>query len=115
MQDEATHLMSTLTYTLGVIVNSEGDARQRLIDAYEEAQAFAAGIALAEGSARPRIIACLERFKAYKTAEDIAAAAWMLTAIEARIAEHELAGWQTLKIVSDKAASFLRPPKAQMH
>lgn len=115
MHDEATSLMETLTYTLGVIVNSDGDDRQRLIAAYEEAQAFATGIALADGSARPRIIACLQRFKAYKAAEDIAAAAWMLTAIEERIAEHNLVGWPTLKIVSDKAASFLRPPRKQMH
>lgn len=65
MHDEATSLMETLTYTLGVIANSDDDDRQRLIAAYEEAQAFAAGIALADGSARPRIIACLEQFKAY--------------------------------------------------
>lgn len=107
--------MDTLTFTLGVIVNSTGGDRQRLMETYEEAQAFAAGIALEDSSARPRIIACLQRFNAYEAAGDIAAAAWMLTAIEERIAEHNLAGWQTLKIVSDQAASLLRPPRKQMH
>lgn len=115
MHDETTDLMNTLTFTLGVIASSEGDHRQRLMDTYGEAQALAAGIELESGSARPRIVACLERFKACKAAEDVTAAAWVLVAIQERIAERDLTGWQTLKIVADKAASLLRPSRKQMH
>lgn len=115
MHDESTDFMKTLMHTVGIIAGSTKADRKRIAGAYHEAQAFAAGIALEDGSARPRIVACFERVNAYKTAGDVAAAGWMLTALEARIAEHNLVGWEALKIVADKTAALLRPPRKQMH
>lgn len=115
MHDEATDLMKTLIHTVGIIAGSTKVERKRIAAAYDEAQTFTAGIALAEGSARPRIVACFKRVNAYQAAEDVAAAGWMLTALQERIAEQDLAGWQALKIVADKAAALLRPPRKQMH
>ena len=115
MHDETHDLMSTLLFTLEVITSSRGADRLRIVDAYVEAQTLAASIERDEGSARPRIVACLERFKVCKAAEDVAASAWVLVAIQERIAERDLTGWQTLKIVADKAASLLRPSRKQMH
>lgn len=115
MHDEATDLMKTLVHTVGIIASSTKADRRRIADAYAEAQAVAARIELEDGSVRPRVVACLQRFKACEAAEDVAAAAWMLTAVQERIDEHNLAGWQALKIVADKAAALLRPPRKQMH
>ena len=115
MHDESHDLMNMLTYTFGVITDSPEADRQRIADAYAEAQALAASIEMENGSARPRIVACFARFNACKAAEDVTAAAWMLVAVQERITEHDLPGWATLKIVADKAAALLRPPRAQMH
>lgn len=115
MYDEATDLMKTLMHTVGIIAGSTKADRKRIAGAYHDAQAFVAGIGIVDGSARGRIVACFERAEACKAAGDVAAAAWMLTAIQERIAEHNLVGWQALKIVADKAAFLLRPPRQQMH
>lgn len=115
MHDESHDLMNMLTYTFGVITDSPEADRQRIADAYAEAQALAASIEMENGSARPRIVACFARFNACKAAEDIAAAAWMLMAVQERIAEHDLAGWPTLKIVADKAAGLLARRRESLH
>lgn len=115
MHDEAHDLMTTLVFTLDVITRAEGHDSERLRAAYGEAQTLVATIPYEDGSARPRIVACFHRFNELKAAEDITAAAWMLTAIQERIDEHTLIGWETLKIVSDKAASLLRPAPKTMH
>lgn len=115
MHDEATDLMKTLMQTVGIIAGSTKADRRRIAEAYGEAQVLVAGIAPGDSSARPRIIACFERVNACKAAGDVAAAGWMLTALQERIAEKDLDAWQALKIVADKAAALLRPPRKQMH
>lgn len=115
MDSETTHLMDTLLFTLGVIKRAGDSDRRRLADAYAEAQAAVAGIALEAGSARPRIVACFARFNVYKDTDHILAAAWMLTAIQQRIGERNLDGWPSLKIIADQAASLLRPDRKAMH
>ena len=115
MHDETADLMKTLLVTFGVITESTEADRQLIAETYAEAQALAASIERDNGSVRPRIVACFARFNACKAAEDITAAAWMLVAVQERITEHDLPGWATLKIVADKAAALLRPPRAQMH
>lgn len=115
MPDESADLMKSLMHTLGVITVCTAAERERIAEAYETAQVLVTGIARENGSARPRIVACFERIDVYKAADDVAAAGWILTAIQERIAEKKLAGWQALKIVADKAAALLRPPRKQMH
>lgn len=89
--------------------------RQRIAEAYAETQALVASIEQDTGSSRPRIVTCFGRFNTYKAAEDVTAVAWILVAVQERITEHDLPGWPTLKIVADKAAAPLRPPRSQMH
>lgn len=115
MHDEATDIMKSLTHTLGVITVCTAAERKRIAEAYEAAQTLVLGIAPENGSIRPRIVACVERINVYKATEDVAAAGWILTALQERIAEKDLAGWQALKIVADKAAALLHPPRKQMH
>ena len=115
MHDESTDLMKSLMHTLGVITVCTVAERKRIAEAYEAAQALVTGIASENGSARPRIVACFERIDVYKATDDVAAAGWILTALQERIAERNLAGWQALKIVADKAAALLRPSRMQMH
>ncbi|CDZ66613.1 Hypothetical protein NGAL_HAMBI2605_48890 [Neorhizobium galegae bv. orientalis] len=109
MHDEAEDLAKTLAYTVGVIANSDGAEKERIAAAYYEAQELAWSIVPDGSSMRPRIEACLHRFKDYQAAGDIAAAGWMLTALQERIGEGDLADWDKLKIIADKAAQLLVP------
>lgn len=115
MESEAEALMDTLMFTLGVIVNNEGAKRRRIATAYVEAQELIASIELANGSARPRIVACFERFDAYKAVDDVAAAGWMLTALQQRIEERDLDDWEKLAVIVNKAVEMLPLPKRRVH
>jgi hypothetical protein len=108
LHDETADLLDTLMFTVKVIVMSEPDARQRIASAYQDARSLAATIELdGEGSARPRIVACFERFEAYKAAGDVAAAGWMLTAIQERVGERNLDGWRALRKIINSAVREL--------
>lgn len=113
--DEANDLMKTLIFTLGVITESTDAARQQIADAYNTAREFAAAIPWEDGSARPRIEACILRFRDCQAAEQVEAAAWMLTAIQERIAEKDLPDWEALKLVADRAAGMLPQPRRSLH
>ena len=115
--DETADLLDTLLYTVKVIATSGPDDKQRIANAYQDARRLAATIGLDdEGSARPRIVACLERFSAYKDAGDVAAAGWMLTAIQDRVAERDLPYWRKLRKIVDVAVRELpRPKKTAFH
>ncbi|TAZ83306.1 hypothetical protein ELH72_08535 [Rhizobium ruizarguesonis] len=114
MHDEATALMKTLIFTLDLIVNNEGEKRQRIANAYAEAQGLVATIAPENGSVRPRIVACFQRSDAYRAKDDIAAAGWILTAIRERIAEKDLPEWEKLATRADKAAQMLPPSESRL-
>jgi len=117
LHDETTDLMETLFHTLKVIASSDAPNRQRIADAYHDARSLVATIAKDdEGSARPCIVACFERFSAYKAAGDVAAAGWMLVAIEERLAERDLPDWRRLRTVADMATRALpRPENTALH
>ena len=109
MKHESIELMKTLVHTVSIIAKASAVEKHRISEAHTEAQALAASIPPAHGSARPRIAACLERFQTFQAAGDVAAAGWMLTALQERLAEKNLTGWEALKIVADKGAELLRP------
>ena len=111
-QDEADDLTKSLAFTVGVIADSTPDDLQRIAEAYAEARILAGSLPLEAGSARPRIVACLQRFQAYKEAQRIEAAGWMLSALRERIEEKNLPGWEQLQIVADKAAQLLQPQQS---
>ena len=114
---ESADLLDMLLFTVKVIATSEPDDKQRIANAYQDARSLVATIGLDdEGSARPRIVACFERFNAYKTADDVAAAGWILTAIQERVAERNLPGWQQLrKIVKGAVRELPRPGRTALH
>ena len=110
--DETVDLLETLLFTVQLIVSGDDRSRQRIANAYHDARALVATIGLDdEGSARPRIVACFERFNTYKAADDVAAAGWMLTALQERLGERDLDGWHVLKPIADAAADQLPPPQ----
>ena len=112
--DEADHLLETLVFTLDVIASSKAANRERISHSYSEAKAFAASIPLAGADARPRITACLKRFNVLKAAGDLAAAGWMLAALEERINEGDLPHWGELRKVADKAIGLLGGSKSPL-
>jgi hypothetical protein len=112
--DESRHLMQTLIFTVSVITESDQRAKQQIADAYTQARSLAASIPWDNGSARPRVVACLERFNQCKEVESVEAAAWMLRAIQERLAEKDLPDWKSLKNVAEKAVSLL-PRRSLLH
>ena len=116
-RDETADLLDTLIFTLRMIAMSDTHGKQRIANAYQDARSLVATIGLDdEGSARPRIVACFERFNAYKAADDVAAAGWILTAIQERVAERDLPGWQQLrKIVKGAVRELPRPGRTALH
>ena len=115
--DETADLLETLIFTVNVVATSSAEDKQRVANAYQDARSLVATIGLDdEGSARPRIVACLERFGAYKAAGDVAAAGWMLAAMQARAAEHDLVGWQAFMRIIDDTVRVLSPAgKTALH
>lgn len=115
--EEAVDLLETLIHTLKVIAASDAQAKQRIANAYRDACHLVAMIGLDdEGSARPRIVACIERFRGHRAAADIAAAGWMLKAIQERVAERDLEGKQQLqKIVNDMVGDLPGPREMLLH
>lgn len=113
--DETDHLLTTLIFTLGVIIDCNAEERQRISEAHSIAQGVAASIPLDGGSARPRIVACLAKSQAHKAAEEIEAAGWMLTALQERIAEKNLPEWEDLQVVVNKTVELLPVPRRSVH
>lgn len=108
--DEVANLLEVLIFTVRLIAASDVQDKQRIAAAYGDACSLVSAIGLDdEGSARPRIVACFERFNACKAANDVAAAGWMLTAIQERVAERDLPGWKQLRTIVKNAARELPP------
>ena len=57
MTNEGEMLGETLAWTVGMIAPSNVADRQRISEAYSEAQQLVAGVAKDNGDARPRILA----------------------------------------------------------
>ncbi len=110
MHDEKTDLVKSLVYTIGVITQSKDGTLQRIADAYEEAMELVASIDLENGSARSRIIACFARHNTCKSANDAAAAGWMLAALQQRVYERNLPEWEKLAVLVDTTISLLPRP-----
>ncbi len=112
---ESKDLMDTLLFTLGVIVNNPPEQRLVIANAFWEAQELVASIESPDGDARPRILACFDQFNKLKAANDLGAAGWMLTAIQQRLTEQDIAGWEKLAAVADKAVELLSTPERRVH
>ena len=113
--DEAKHLMETIIFTLGVVLENNQASKQRIAHAYSQARELSASIPWENGSVRHRVTACFERFRIHKDAEEVEAAGWMLCAIQERLSERDLPDWESLKIIADKAAALLPPPRRTRH
>lgn len=90
--DKAQHLFETIDFTIGVILKSKGDDLDRIAFAYQEAQGLAQSIPLDPGDADayPRIVACMDRFEALKSADDVSCTGWMLMAVQLRLNERAI-------------------------
>lgn len=114
--DEAQHLFNTIDFTIGVILRSNADDLNRIAFAYQEAQCLAEAIPLAPGAdAYPRVVACMNRFEALKAAEDASCAGWMLMAVQLRLNERNLAGWEALLAAVERAIELLPSPEPTRH
>ena len=114
--DETADSLETLLFTVRTIVESSAEGKKCIAAAYRDARSLVATIDLDSGSARPRIVACLKQADTYKDAGDLAAAGWMLTAIQERVAEGDLYGWRKLKKIVDAAVhELILSEKASLH
>jgi len=114
--DETNDILNALLHTVLVIVKSDEAGRLRVANAYRDARSLMASMGPKGTPARPRIVACFERFNTYSAADDVSAAAWMLTAIQERLAEHDLRDWKNLEVLADRAAKVLPvPEKTSFH
>ena len=112
---EAKHLMETIVFALGVILENNEAARQRIADSYSAARELTASIPWEDGSSRPRVAACMKQFRVYKDAEEVEAAGWILCAVQERLSERDLPDWESLKIIAEKAAALLPEPRRTKH
>jgi len=115
MTEETKALLGTLSFTIDLISRGTDADRHRVTLAYQEAQILIASIAHDNGDARPRILACIERYDAYKAANDIACAGWMLAAIHERANERNLDGWEIVQAAVNKAVELLPSPDGTIH
>jgi hypothetical protein len=114
--DETTDLLNALLHTVLVITESDEAGRQRVANAYRDARSLMASMGPKGTPALPRIVACFERFNAYLAADDVPAAAWMLTAIQERLAERDLRDWEKLEAIAGRTAKVLPvPQKTSLH
>lgn len=104
-----------LIWTLGLITYSGPEDRQRIALAYSQAQELVASIPKDNGDARPRIVACFERSDAYKAADDVACAGWLLTAMQERVNERDLPDWRKLRKIISNTVKMLTPAKPTIH
>lgn len=111
--DEALNVLEPLLVTMMVIAASSPDDKQRIADAYEEACALVATIALDQGDepGHARIVACFRRFSNCEVAGDVASAGWMLVAIQERVAEPDLCGCGPLREIVEAAVQDLPLPR----
>lgn len=115
LDDVAKYLMEMIVFALRVILESEDTAKQRIANAYSEARAFAASIPFEDGSALRRVVACSKQLRSPRHVEDVEAAGWMLSAVQERLSERDLPDWESLKILADRAARLLPPPRRNVH
>lgn len=115
MHDEAADLMKTLTWMLEVIRTNKPKVLRRIAESYAEAQEHVSFIPLEDGSARPRIVACFQHWNVYLAKDDVGGAGWVLAALQERIAEKNLTGWQELQTVADHAVAMLPTPQRAVH
>ncbi|UXT00633.1 hypothetical protein FY143_27870 (plasmid) [Agrobacterium tumefaciens] len=104
-----------LIWALGLITHSGPEDRQRIALAYSQAQELVATIPKDNGDARPRIVTCFERSDAYKAADDVACAGWLLVAMQERVNERELPHWRKLRNVIHRAVKLLPLSKPIVH
>ncbi|TJW00025.1 MAG: hypothetical protein E5W97_30025 [Mesorhizobium sp.] len=115
MENEAEQLSKTLAWTCGMILQSGPDDLRRIASAFGQAQDLVASIPKESGDARPRIVACFERSDRFRAENDVACVGWILTAIQQRVNERDLADWRKLRKVLDKAISLLPLSKTSVH
>jgi hypothetical protein len=108
---ESNALAKTLAWVVGVIVHYECQPQQlelkRIAHSYLEAQAFIVDIPKDNGNARPRIVACIERHNAYLANHDVANIGWMLTAMQERLNEQNVPGWEKMLAAVDNLVNLV--------
>jgi hypothetical protein len=104
-----------LIWTLSLITHSGPEDRRRIALAYSQAQELVKSIPKDNGDARPRIVACFARSDAYKAADDVACAGWLLSAMQERVNERDLPDWRKLRKIIKNTVKMLTPPKPTIH
>lgn len=115
MHNEIIDLAHTLAWTTNAIAQADMSERIRIAAAYREAQCVVAGIEPERDSRRPRILACFARFTPLQDAEDKAACGWMLAAIQERVMEHDLPGWEELDRLVGSTVKLLQYGAPRLH
>jgi|APAra7269096819_1048525.scaffolds.fasta_scaffold73602_2 hypothetical protein len=106
--------METIVFTLGVILESDGAAKQRIANAYSKARIVAATLPWEGGSARPCVVACIEQIQVHMEAEKSRRDGCSALFSE-RLSEKDLQDWESLRIIGDKDAALLPSQQRDIH
>lgn len=106
MRNEVVDLTNTLKFIVDAAVEGSVADRARIVTAYAEARDFVASLGSTSTPSK-RIDACFKRYKKLSQADDFAAVGWLFVAVEERISEHNLPGWQDLRAAADVALTKL--------
>ena len=107
--------MDTIVFTLGVILESDGAAKQRIANAYSKARIVAATLPWEGGSARPCVVACTEQIQVHMEAEKSRRRDGCSALFSERLSEKDLQDWESLRIIGDKDAALLPSQQRDIH
>ncbi len=107
--------METIVFTLGVILESDGAAKQRIANAYSKARIVAATLPWEGGSASPCVVACIEQVQVHMEAEKSRRRDGCSALFRERLSEKDLPDWESLKIIGDKDAALLPSQQRDIH
>lgn len=100
-------IAGTLFVTVCEILQANADERHRIAIARLEARALMSVMKSDGAKAHERVRECFGRLNSLAGAQDKAAAAWMLAAIQERLAEGGLPNWKELLQLAKEAERLL--------
>lgn len=100
-------LAGTLLVTVCEIIQGNDEQRQRIAIARLEARALLRAMQADGARKHECIVACFDKYNSLTEANDKAACAWMLAAIQERLCEHDLPNWKELLELAKEAEKLL--------
>lgn len=100
-------LRRMLAETALTIAQSSNDAQRLIADAHDEARTLIALMQAGPGSAKCTMRACLREYQQCKSEGNIAAAGWMLAALQACLTDTDIDDAAFLRAIANISAQIL--------